>query len=194
MRVSAPSTGVAHVQPDPHRYGPDPRVDPGPRGLRRRRLERHCGAAGLDRTSPESAPPSTCTRTPSPRSRSTGSSRHSSRPRSARASQFQQSYGASGDQSRKVAAGAEADFVNFSVEPDVSRLVDAGLVDADWNAGRARGHPVRVGRHHRRAQGQPQGHQGLGRPARARRRGRHAEPVLVGLRQVEPARAVRGQE
>src|SRR5690242_10717463 len=39
---------------------------------------------------------------------------------------FQQSYGASGDQSRKVAAGAEADVVNFSVEPDVTRLVDAG--------------------------------------------------------------------
>ena len=26
--------------------------------------------------------------------------------------------------------GAEADFVNFSVEPDITRLVDAGLVDA----------------------------------------------------------------
>src|SRR5690349_16932884 len=38
---------------------------------------------------------------------------------------FQQSYGASGDQSRKVAAGAEADVVNFSVEPDITRLVDA---------------------------------------------------------------------
>src|SRR3954469_2958146 len=48
--------------------------------------------------------------------------------------QFQQSYGASGDQSRKVAAGAEADFVNFSVEPDITRLVDAGLVAKDWNA------------------------------------------------------------
>lgn len=46
---------------------------------------------------------------------------------------FQQSYGASGDQSRKVQAGAQADFVNFSVEPDITRLVDAGLVDADWN-------------------------------------------------------------
>ena len=41
--------------------------------------------------------------------------------------QFQQSYGTSGDQSRKVAAGATADFVNFSVEPDITRLVDAGL-------------------------------------------------------------------
>ena len=55
--------------------------------------------------------------------------------------EFQQSYGASGDQSRKVAAGAQADVVNFSVEPDVTRLVDAGLVDADWNADRHGGIP-----------------------------------------------------
>ena len=55
--------------------------------------------------------------------------------------QFQQSYGASGDQSRKVAAGAEADFVNFSVEPDITRLVDAGLVDASWNSNQYKGIP-----------------------------------------------------
>ncbi|HET6969028.1 MAG TPA: sulfate ABC transporter substrate-binding protein [Ornithinibacter sp.] len=55
--------------------------------------------------------------------------------------QFQQSYGASGDQSRKVEAGAEADFVNFSVEPDITRLVDAGLVDAGWNANEHHGIP-----------------------------------------------------
>ncbi len=54
---------------------------------------------------------------------------------------FQQSYGASGDQSRKVAAGATADVVNFSVEPDVTRLVDAGLVDKAWNAGANKGIP-----------------------------------------------------
>ena len=54
---------------------------------------------------------------------------------------FQQSYGASGDQSRKVAAGATADVVNFSVEPDITRLVDAGLVDAGWNAGEHKGVP-----------------------------------------------------
>ncbi len=46
---------------------------------------------------------------------------------------FNPSYGASGDQSRKVKDGAEADFVNFSVEPDITRLVDAGLVDQNWN-------------------------------------------------------------
>ena len=55
--------------------------------------------------------------------------------------QFQQSYGASGDQSRKVEAGAEADFVNFSVEPDITRLVDAGLVDASWNSNEYQGIP-----------------------------------------------------
>jgi sulfate transport system substrate-binding protein len=45
---------------------------------------------------------------------------------------FSQSYGASGDQSRKVEAGLKTDVVNFSAEPDVTRLVDAGLVDAGW--------------------------------------------------------------
>lgn len=42
-------------------------------------------------------------------------------------------YGASGNQSRKVADGAPADIVNFSVEPDVTRLVKAGKVDENWN-------------------------------------------------------------
>ncbi|WP_404348341.1 sulfate ABC transporter substrate-binding protein [Phycicoccus jejuensis] len=55
--------------------------------------------------------------------------------------QFQQSYGASGDQSRKVAAGAEADIVSFSVEPDVTRLVDAKMVDPGWSSGEHRGIP-----------------------------------------------------
>ncbi|ALG86895.1 sulfate ABC transporter substrate-binding protein [Gordonia phthalatica] len=45
---------------------------------------------------------------------------------------FSQSYGASGDQSRKVARGLPADVVNLSVEPDVTRLVKAGVVDEDW--------------------------------------------------------------
>lgn len=46
-----------------------------------------------------------------------------------------ESYGASGDQSRAVASGLHADFVHFSLESDVTRLVDAGLVAEDWNAG-----------------------------------------------------------
>ncbi len=55
--------------------------------------------------------------------------------------EFQPSYGASGDQSRKVASGAEADIVNFSVTPDVTRLVDAGLVEANWADGEHQGIP-----------------------------------------------------
>ncbi|MEU4414501.1 sulfate ABC transporter substrate-binding protein [Nocardia salmonicida] len=55
--------------------------------------------------------------------------------------QVQASYGASGDQSRKVKDGAEADVVNFSVEPDVTRLVDAGLVESTWNADATKGIP-----------------------------------------------------
>lgn len=45
---------------------------------------------------------------------------------------FSQSYGPSGDQSRKVARRVPADVVNVSVQPDITRLVDAGVVDEDW--------------------------------------------------------------
>ena len=49
------------------------------------------------------------------------------------------SYGASGDQSRAVEAGQKADVVTFSTEPDMTRLVKAGLVADDWNAGPNKG-------------------------------------------------------
>ena len=54
---------------------------------------------------------------------------------------FTQSYGPSGDQSRKVESGLSTDIVNFSVEPDVTRLVKAGLVAPDWNADEHKGIP-----------------------------------------------------
>jgi sulfate/thiosulfate transport system substrate-binding protein len=47
---------------------------------------------------------------------------------------FSQSYGASGDQSRAVQNGLAADVVTLALEPDMTRLVDAGLVARDWNA------------------------------------------------------------
>lgn len=53
--------------------------------------------------------------------------------------QFHQSYGASGDQSRAVAAGLQADVVAFSLAPDITRLVSDGLVAKDWNAGPLKG-------------------------------------------------------
>jgi sulfate transport system substrate-binding protein len=46
---------------------------------------------------------------------------------------FSTSFGSSGDQSRAVEAGQPADIVEFSLEPDMTRLVDAGLVAPDWN-------------------------------------------------------------
>jgi sulfate/thiosulfate transport system substrate-binding protein len=46
---------------------------------------------------------------------------------------FSQSYGPSGEQSRAVANGLHADVVNFSLEPDVERLVKSGQVSASWN-------------------------------------------------------------
>jgi sulfate/thiosulfate transport system substrate-binding protein len=51
------------------------------------------------------------------------------------------SYGASGDQSRKVVDTKLADIVNFTVEPDVTRLIEANLVAKDWNADVTRGIP-----------------------------------------------------
>src|ERR1700754_4849513 len=51
------------------------------------------------------------------------------------------SYGASGDQSRGVVDGKPADVVNFSVEPDVARLVKAGKVSKDWDKDATKGVP-----------------------------------------------------
>lgn len=51
------------------------------------------------------------------------------------------SYGASGDQSRSVVDGKPADIVNFSVEGDITRLVKAGKVAADWNKDATKGIP-----------------------------------------------------
>lgn len=52
---------------------------------------------------------------------------------------FKASYGASGDQSRAVAAGQNADLVHLSLETDITRLVDDGLVAKDWNTGPTKG-------------------------------------------------------
>ncbi len=51
------------------------------------------------------------------------------------------SYGASGDQSRGVVDGKPVDLVNFSVEPDIARLVKAGKVSSDWDKDATKGIP-----------------------------------------------------
>jgi sulfate transport system substrate-binding protein len=52
---------------------------------------------------------------------------------------FTNSFGSSGDQSRAVEAGLPADLVHLSLEPDVQRLVDAGIVGEDWSSGKYEG-------------------------------------------------------
>jgi sulfate transport system substrate-binding protein len=47
---------------------------------------------------------------------------------------FASSYGPSGAQSRAVDSGQPADVVNFSTEPDISRLVKDGIVSSNWDA------------------------------------------------------------
>jgi sulfate/thiosulfate transport system substrate-binding protein len=46
---------------------------------------------------------------------------------------FSQSYGASGEQSRAVAAGLDADIVAFSLAPDITSLVLKKLVPPGWS-------------------------------------------------------------
>ncbi len=81
---------------------------------------------------------------------------------------FQELYLASGAQSRAVAGGFEADVVALSLEGDVNRLVDAGLITHDWKANAYGGMisdslVVLV-----TAQGQPEAYSGLGRSGAAR--------------------------
>jgi len=52
---------------------------------------------------------------------------------------FTQSYAASGDQARAVAAGQPADVVNLSLDPDIDLLVRKNLVPKTWRANAHRG-------------------------------------------------------
>jgi len=52
---------------------------------------------------------------------------------------FTQSYAASGDQARAVAAGQPADVVNLSLDPDIDLLVRKNLVPKTWKANAHRG-------------------------------------------------------
>jgi sulfate/thiosulfate transport system substrate-binding protein len=52
---------------------------------------------------------------------------------------FEESYASSGEQSRAVEAGLPASVVAFSLESDITRLVDAGIVADDWNADEYKG-------------------------------------------------------
>jgi sulfate transport system substrate-binding protein len=53
--------------------------------------------------------------------------------------EFSTSFGASGDQRRAVEAGQPADIVDFSLEPDMTALVEADKVAPDWNKNEHKG-------------------------------------------------------
>jgi sulfate/thiosulfate transport system substrate-binding protein len=52
---------------------------------------------------------------------------------------FSQSFAASGEQSRAVAAGLDADIVAFSLEPDITSLVQKKIVASSWNKDKYKG-------------------------------------------------------
>src|ERR687897_3085640 len=53
--------------------------------------------------------------------------------------QFETSFAGSTEQSRAVEGGLPADIVALSLEPDITRLIEPGLVAEDWNADEYKG-------------------------------------------------------
>ena len=102
---------------------------------------------------------------------------------------IQQSHGGSGAQARAVIDGLAADVVTLALEADIDaiaeepedrrRLADAAAQQL---------HALHLDDRLPRPQGQSQGHQGLGRPGQAGRRGDHAQPEDLGRRALELSR------
>ena len=96
------------------------------------------------------------------------------------------SHGGSGSQARAVIDGLEADVVTLALAFDVDAIANAGLTDKGWqkrlpnNSTPYTSTIVFLVR-----KGNPEEHQGLGRPRQAGRPGHHAEPEDVRRRAVE---------
>ena len=108
--------------------------------------------------------------------------------------EFQQSYGASGDQSRKVEGRRRGRCRQLlrRTRHHPSRRRRAGRPGLEYGCGQ--GNSVRFRSDRRGSPRQPEGHRGLGRPVAARPRSGDTEPVQFRVGEVEPARALRGQE
>ncbi len=99
----------------------------------------------------------------------------------------QQSHGGSGKQARAVIDGLEADVVTLALAYDIDAIAEkAACSPPDWQK-RLPQQQRALHLDHRLpgAQGQPQGHQGLGRPGQARRLGHHAQPEDLRRRALE---------
>ena len=143
------------------------------------------------RCAPRSCSTSPTTRRASCTRTSTPPSPRSGRRRPGKDVTIQQSHGGSGKQARAVIDGLEADVVTLALAYDIDAIAEAGLLaeglaEAPAEQQRALHLDDRVPR----AQGQPEGHQGLGRPREARRVGDHAEPEDLGRRALELPRRV----
>ena len=104
---------------------------------------------------------------------------------------IEQSHGGSGKQARAVIDGLQADVVTLALQGDIDadrqgRQDQAGLAEAP----RQQFFALHLDHRLPGAQGQPQGHQGLGRPDQGRRRGDHAEPEDVRRRPLELSRGL----
>ncbi len=112
---------------------------------------------------------------------------------------FSQSYGASGEQARAVAAGLQADVVAFSLAPDVASLVQKHLVAANWNKDKFKGMVTRSVVVFVVRDGNPKKLKTWTDLLEARRPDRHAEPVHLGWCALERdgrlrRRVARGQD
>ena len=100
------------------------------------------------------------------------------------------SHGGSGAQARAVIDGLDAAVVTLALASDIDAIAQSdgqasgGLADAPAE----QLVPLYVDHRVRGAQGQSQGHQGLGRPGEARHAGDHAEPEDLRRRALELSR------
>ena len=104
---------------------------------------------------------------------------------------FSQSYGASTDQARAVANGLKADVVFLSTGDDMNLLVDAGLVDSNWNHQSYNGIGADTVVVFAVRNGNPKHIKSWNDLIEARRAGDHAEPVQLRLGEVEHPRRLR---
>jgi hypothetical protein len=109
-----------------------------------------------------------------------------------------QSHGGAAKQARAVIDGLEADVVTLALAYDIDEISRHRQADPGGLAVASAPQQLALHEHHRlpRPQGQPQGHQGLGRSREGRRGSDHAQPEDLGGRALELPRRVglRAQE
>ena len=100
---------------------------------------------------------------------------------------IQTSHGGSGKQARSVIDGLEADVRDPGSGSDIDAIAkESGKIPADWKS-KFENNSAPYTSHDRLpgAQGQSEGHQGLGRSGQGRHPGDHAKPEDLGRRTLE---------